>query len=257
MKGTLNIAWKDLRGLLFNPIFFVVGGCCTAIWGYSFLTGLKRFVNQTRMMMMMGRGQEGGADLHNGLFIQHISLVNLILLLAVPALTMRLIAEEKKLRTYDLLLTSPVTATQIVCGKLLAGIGAAWILILLSFMYPASMAFFTEFDWGLLVSSYVGLLFLVAGYVAIGIFCSSLTESVVLAVVAALIFNVGLWFLGTGTDIAEGTVATAVFEHLSIGNHLIGFVKGNIRVSAMIFFLSIVALYGFLTQRVVESSRWR
>ncbi len=256
MRGFLTIGWKDLKGILFNPIFFVVGGCCTTVWGFSFWTGLRRFIGSMQMAAMMGQGR-GGMDIHGGFFVQHISLVNLILLLAVPALTMRLIAEEKKLRTYDLLLTSPVTATQIVAGKLFAGIGAAFALVALSFLYPVSMAFFTDFDWGPLISSYLGLLFLAAGYVAIGIFCSSLTESVVLAVVAALILNVGLWFLGTGTDIVEGTFSTALFEHLSIGTHLVGFVKGTVRVSSIVFFVSLVALYGFLTQRVIESSRWR
>lgn len=256
MRGIITVFWKDLKGILFNPIFFMVGGCCTAVWGYSFLTGLNRFVTSMRMSAMMGRGQPP-PDIHNGFFIQHISLVNLILLLAVPALTMRLIAEEKKLRTYDLLLTSPISATQIVIGKLAAGIGAAWALIALSFLYPAVMYFFTEFDWGPLLSSYLGILLLVAGYVSIGLFCSSFTESVVLAVIAALIFNVALWFLGTGTDIAENPTATAIFEHLSIGTHLVGFIKGSIRLSGIVFFMSIISLYTFLTQRVVESSRWR
>jgi ABC-2 type transport system permease protein len=209
------------------------------------------------MSMMQGRGENAGASLHFEVFAKHISLVNFIMILATAALTMRLLAEEKKNRTYDLLMTSPVNATQIVLGKLLAGIGAAWALVFVSALYPISLRAFAAFDWGPLFAAYLGLLLVTASYVAVGLFASSLTESAVLAVVMSLIFSVAIWFVGAGAEASDNHVISKIFEHLSVGTHFVAFIRGGIGTASLVFFASLVFLCAFLTQRVVESSRWR
>lgn len=257
MRGICAIAGKDLRSVFFSPLFYVIGGLCTVVWSILYIIGIQEFAAKSQMNMMQTHGEGQGLNLHYEVFARHISLVNFIMILAVAALTMRLFAEEKKQRTFDLLLTSPVTATQIVLGKFLAGMLAAWALIGISFLYPASIGFFAEFDWGPLASSYIGLMLLTAAYVAVGMFASSLTESAVLAVVMSLIFSVGIWFVGAGTDVMDNPIWVAVFEHLSVGQHFVNFIRGGISTASMVFFLSVIFLYCFLTQRVVESSRWR
>ncbi len=260
-NGTIAVAGKDLRSLFFSPLFYVIAALCSAIWSVMYLIGLQQFEANTRMMMfqqMQRGGQgEGGPNIHYEVFARHISLTNFIMILAVAALTMRLFAEEKKQRTMDLLMTSPLTATQIVGGKFLAGLLAAWALIAISFLYPASVGFVAEFDWGPLLSSYLGLLLLTAGYVAVGAFASSLTESAVLAVVMSLIFSVSIWFVGAGSEVAENAFWRSVFEHLSVGTHFVSFLKGSVGIASTVYFLSLAFLCCFLTQRVVESSRWR
>lgn len=255
MRGILTLARKDFRSLVTTPLFFVVAGLCTTVWTGMYIRVLKMFADLSRRFAMQRGGE--GLNLHFEVFVKHISLVNFFLIIAVPALTMRLFAEEKRMNTYDLLLTSPVSATQLVLGKFLAGLGATWALVLISFIYPLSTLYVGDIQWGTLLSSYLGVLALSGGYVAVGIFASSLTPSVMLAVIMALIFNVGLWFLGAGVDISDSTTVTALFEHMSVGTHFLDFIKGNIKISGVVFFLSIMALYAFLTQRVVESSRWR
>lgn len=260
MRGILAIAGKDLRSIFFSPLFWVIGGLCSLVWSLLYIIRVQQFAQssfQAQMQMAMQGQAEGGPNIHFEVFAAHISLVNFIMILAVAALTMRSFAEEKKQRTFDLLLTSPVTATQIVVGKFLGSLGAAWALVFISFCYPLATAPMATVDWGPLLASYIGLLLLVASYVALGLFSSSLTESSVLAVVMSLIFSVGIWFVGAGSEVLDSPTWVAIFEHLSVGTHFVNFVKGGVSLASTVFFLSVIFLYCFLTQRVVESNRWR
>ena len=153
MRGAFVIAGKDLRNLFFSPLFFILSGLCTVAWTFLFMFSVSDFASQAQgVMRQMGPEGEAGPNLHFMVFARHISLVNLLMIFAVAALSMRLFTEEKKNRTYDLLLTAPVTATEITIGKLIAGVLGAWGLLALSALYPLSLAFFADIQWGPLVS---------------------------------------------------------------------------------------------------------
>jgi ABC-2 type transport system permease protein len=255
VKKILVIAGKDLRNLFASPLFYLIAGLCAMAWTLVYFLGLQEFANAAQMNRLQGGAEQ--ASLHFVVFRMYGSLVNLFMIFAVSSMSMRMFTEEKKNQTMALLLTSPVTATQITLGKLLGGIVAAWALVGISFLYPLSLGAFTQLEWGPLLCAYLGLLLITGCYVAIGMFASSLTESTVLAVVMALIFNVMLWFVGALSQSSDNPVVTKVFEHLNVGAHFAGFLNGSINVGALAFFLSVILLMTFLTQRVVESNRWR
>jgi ABC-2 type transport system permease protein len=257
MNGAWVIAEREFKSLLKGPTFFLIAGVSTCIWSFYFLRNLFDFANRSLAAAVQMGGQGGGQPIHYGVFIQHISLVNLVLLFVIPCLTMRMLSEEKKMRTYDLLLTAPITATDISFGKFLAGFALAGLLVLISAIYPLATGLYTSIEYSPLFLSYLGLLLMTATYVAIGLFASSMTESPLLAVVLGVIFNLVLWFLGAGADMTDSPTITAVMEHLAIGKHLFEFLKGSLRMSSFIFFASCIFVFCFLTQRVVESSRWR
>ena len=94
-------------------------------------------------------------------------------------------------------------------------------------------------------------------YVAVGVFCSSLTDSVIIAGITSIIFSLMLWFVAWGSSMAESPFAQAVLNHMAVTHHFGNLAKGSIEFSGILFHLSVVALYCFLTQRVVESHRWR
>ena len=256
MRAVMTIAQKDLRTLFKSPLFYVIAGFCSVIWSLLYGISLADFAGRSAMAMMRG-GENGGANVYYEVFMRHVSLVNFIMILATAALTMRLLSEEKRSRTYDLLLTSPITAPQIVAGKLLAGIGAAWALVAISMIYPLSLRFFVKFEWGTLLSAYFGLLLVVAVYVSLGLFASALTESPMLAVVMSLIFSVAIWFVGAGAEASDNQIFSKIFEHISVGTHFMAFLKGGFGVASLTFFATLILLCAFLTERVVESSRWR
>lgn len=256
MSRALTIAGKDFRSLVMSPMFLFIAGSSALLLSYSFLRNLIQFSEQSAMSAMQFGG-EGGMNITMTVFMSHISITNLLFVFVVPALTMRLLSEEKKMRTYDLLLTAPVTAGDIALGKFLAGIGAAGVLILISLAYPLGTRLFSDFAVAPLLSAYAGLTLVTAAYVAVGVFSSSLTESVMLSVVMGLIFNLALWFVAQGSDFVDNSTWVAFMEHLSVGQHFANFVRGTPKLSSLVFLLSCSGFYVFLTQRVVESSRWR
>ncbi len=255
MKKILVIAGKDLRNLFASPLFYIIAGLCAVVWTGVYFLGIQEFAHASKMSAAQGGAET--ASLHFVVFRTHGSLVNLFLIFAISSMSMRMFTEEKKNQTMALLLTSPVSATQITLGKLLAGLVAAWALVAISFLYPASLRVFTEIQWGPLLVAYMGLMLITGCYVAIGMFASSLTESTVLAVVMALIFNIMLWFIGALAQSTDNPTATKIFGHLNVGTHFVGFLNGAISIASITFFVSVIVLMTFLTQRVVESNRWR
>lgn len=255
MRAILTLAGKDLKNLLSSPLFFIIAGLCTVLWSYSYMRNLLEFAEQSKMYMQPG--MDSGMNIQRGVFLAHISQINLLFVFVVPALTMRLLAEEKRLHTYDLLLTSPISAAQIAIGKFLAGLGTVAALTLISFLYPLFTRLVAEYPFAPLLSAYLGVLLVSAAYVAVGLFASSLTESIVLSVIMALIFNILLWFISQGSGGISNPMISAVLEYLSLGQHFLNFILGVIKLKSVVFMLSLIGLFVFLTQRVIESSRWR
>jgi ABC-2 type transport system permease protein len=256
MKNIMTIAIKEFRGYISGSGFYFITGLFTTLMSFIYFMILKSFMERSNQMMAM-MGKTDGANMHREIFVSHISTVNLILLFLIPFLTVRLLAEEKKLRTFDLLLTSPITATDIVLGKYFAVLAASWFLIFISFLYPAVTALFTHVQWGPLLAAYAGMMLLAAVYASIGLFASSLTDNMILAGFISIILSLGLWFLGSLQMVVEGPTATAIANHISVANHFGQMLQGSVQIVAIVFFLSLAFLNVFLTQRVVESARWR
>lgn len=256
MNKIFLIAKRDFKQIVTSPLFFLVAAMATIIWSITYLGALRQFASQGLMASMQGGGPHK-QSLFESVFVQHLSIVNLVMIFTLPALTMRLIAEEKKSRSYDLLLTSPISSTQIAVGKYLAGFLACMVLVAISFIYPAGTALIATFSWKTLFALYLGLTLVCALYVASGLFASSLTESAMLAVFMGVVFNLLVWFvgqMGMGSDIQW---LANVTEYMSVGQHLMGFVRGTVRTSSLVFFITAICFFIFLSQRVVESARWR
>jgi ABC-2 type transport system permease protein len=255
MRGILTLAGKDLRNLVKSPMLYVIAGLCSMLWSYSYMRMLFAFAERSRLYAQPG--MEAGMNLQRDVFLPHISQINLLFVFVVPALTMRLLAEEKRLRTYDLLLTSPISASQVAIGKFLAGLGTVSVLTAISFLYPLLTRLVAEYPMGPLLAAYFGVVMVSGAYVAVGLFASSLTESVVLSVVMGLIFNILLWFISQGSGDVGNPIVAGVLDYLSLGQHFLNFIMGAVKLSSVVYLASLIGLFVFLTQRVVESSRWR
>jgi ABC-2 type transport system permease protein len=157
----------------------------------------------------------------------------------------------------DLLLTSPITSFDIVLGKLCATLFLVFSLLAISFLYPVSLSISAALDWPLMISSYAGL-FLVAGvYVSIGLFSSSISTSVIVSYVIAVVLNLFCIFIVWSSQTSENPTVREIVNHISISKHLTDFIQGSIQITGIVFLLSMVAFFVFLTQRVIESARWR
>jgi ABC-2 type transport system permease protein len=257
MSGTLTIFKKEIKGFIFAPTFWVISFLLSVVFSWVYPIQLDVFAKLLMNYVMQQGVSANQLNIHFGLFLRLIPILNLLLILVIPALTMKLFAEEKKMRTFDLLLTSPVTSVEIVMGKFLASLGAVLGLILVAFAYPLATAAIAHINWGPLFIAFFGIFLTGAVYAAMDLFCSSLTENSLIAYAASVILNISIWFIGIGAEVVDSEGARKIFEHVSLATHLSSLMEGTIRTNGLIFFISIIVLFCFLAERVVESSRWR
>lgn len=257
MSGSLIILKKELKGFFFNPTYWIICFLVSLVFSWIYPLQLWGFAQLLLNYVAQQGIPANQLNIHYGVFLRQLSYLNLILIFVVPALTMKLFAEEKKLRTFDLLLTSPVTSTQIVVGKYIAALGAVGGIVLLALSYPMATAALAKLNWGPLLVAFLGIFIVGAVYAAMNLFCSALTENSLVAYVMSVILNVSIWFIGIGAEVVDSEVARKIFEHVSLSTHLSSLVEGTIRTNGLVFFGSLIVLFCFLAERVVESSRWR
>ena len=253
-KQTALVAGKDFQTLVLSPLFLVWTGLSFIILSYVFPRALFRFAS-SYAMPAFGKNP-GQGNIHFHVFFEHISYLNLILLIAIPALAMKLLAEEKKNRTFDLLMTSPLSSLQMVVGKYLSLLMISILFLSLSLIYPLSTGFFTDISIGPLFSAYLGLFLLAAVYSSTGLFASSLSHSLFLSAFTGVILNIGLWFLSQGHD-SPNAIISHIMDYLSLPQHLTHFMTGSLVINSFVFFFCLIVFFLFLVFKSVEITRWR
>jgi ABC-2 type transport system permease protein len=237
MKNTFIIARKELRSYFTSPMAYIIMAIFLAGTGFFFSSSLATY-NETSLRGFLG----------NPYYI-------VILLLLIAVLTMRLLAEEKKLGTIELLLTAPVRDSEIIFGKFLGSLGIIVLMLVLTFYYPVLLIVFGDPDFGPIASGYLGLFLLTCATLAIGIFASSLTSNQIVAAVVGGAILLVLWFLGSVTTYLPQALGNVV-GYISLSNYFSSFIIGVIDTRGVIYYLSVTALFLFLAIRTVEHSRW-
>mgnify|MGYP002570360888 CR=1 FL=1 len=194
----------------------------------------------------------GSADL-SGVFG---GLFTIVLLLVLPVLTMRLLSDDKRQRTDQALLTAPVSLTGIALGKFLAALLLFAIGISITLVFAVIIAFQVTPDWLVIVGNYVGLLLLGGMVIAIGLFISSLTVSQIIAAIGTFIISVLLMYMDSLASVVSNEVLSTAIQWFSFNDRYSTFTQGMFSISSVIFFISVVAVFVFLTARKVESRRW-
>jgi len=235
VRNTTAIASKEFKSYLASPMAYIVTGIFLVLTGFFFS------VSPTTYMETSISG-----------FLQAGSL---LLLLLAAVLTMRLIAEERKLGSIELLLTAPVRDSEVILGKFLGSLGILTAMLVLTLYYPMLLVLFGDPDWGPIGTGYLGLFLLGSASLAVGIFASSLTSNQLVAAMVTGGILFALWFIG----MAAGFLPEALGEvvgYFSLANHFPDFMKGIIDTRGIIYYLSITALFLFLAIRSLENSRW-
>ena len=174
----------------------------------------------------------------------------------IPILTMKLFSDEKKQKTDQLLLTSPVSLSGLVYGKFFATFFVYAIGVSLTVLFALILAAFGEIDWMVMIGNYLGLLLLGAAMIAIGEMISSLTESQIISVILSLIVTVILLLLDSVVSIFSIPLLSDIIAAISITQRYNDFVNGILDISNVIFFVSIVVVLNFITVRILERRRW-
>jgi ABC-2 type transport system permease protein len=254
MKKTLVIAIKEYKGFFTGLTAYIVGGLMVGILGYMFSVILVTFSQQT-FMQQQRSGQ--GLNLTEFMVGPHFGNINVILLFFVPPVMMRLMSDEYRNRTMDLLMTSPITATNIVVGKFLAGVMFVWTILGVIAIHPLVVSLFAKLDKGPFITAYIGIMLCAAVYVAVCLFTSSLSENPVIGAVMGFIFCLFLWIIGWSAHGVENEMFRNVLNNLSVTTHFRDFTLGIINTQGVIYYLSLIFFFCFLSQRVIESARWR
>lgn len=184
------------------------------------------------------------------------SSMQTIVMFLVPILTMRLFSEDKRQKTEQLLLTAPVGLTGIIFGKLLAAFAVFTLGFSATFVYALVLEGFGSFEWTIYFSNLIGMLLLGLALISIGAFVSSLTENQVVAAIGGFAVTLLLVFVDTLASVFTTGFISTILKNLSVYTRYNDFSLGVINFSDIIFFLSVSAIFVFLTVRVFEKKRW-
>jgi ABC-2 type transport system permease protein len=254
MSQLWNLVRKDLKSFFFHPLFYMIAFVCTLFWTPIYIFTFGMYLSQ--LLTVMGVDGEF-LSFQERVVTEFVSLINFMLLLVVNSITMRLLSEEKKNHTFELLLTSPLRSWQIVVAKYISGVVIMSALVLIAFLYPLTTSFLGRVEWGAVLCAYLGLLLLGSVYVAVGLLASSLTRSVLISFILALILNLSLWFLGAGDEIVENPSWHLFFQSINLEPIFKDFTHGVLRLPGIVYLLSLSLFSLIATERVVESSRWQ
>ena len=237
MRTAQAIAWKEIQIYFSSPTAYIVGMMFLAITGFFFARHLNDAFPEATLS-----GFYDGATI--------------IMILLAPVLTMRLMAEEQKLGTIELLLTSPVRDWEVVVGKYLASFTFMAATLAMTLYYTILLFVYASPDPGPIYSGYLGLILYGGAALSVGLFCSNLTSNQIVAAVVAMGILLLLFFADLASENIGGTASTIIGE-LSIRSHFDDFDRGVIDTKHIIYYLSVIAFFLFMSTRVLESRRWR
>jgi ABC-2 type transport system permease protein len=236
---------KELRTYYGGSLVYLVTGAFLAYTGYYFHSDLTYFVT-------FGFGVNIMENFWQLLFMD----IRLVLIFAVPLLTMRLFAEERRLGTLELLLTYPLRDGAVVAAKLGACVVVIAGLLAATLVYPWLLYRIQPFDWTPLVAGYTGLMLLATSCAAYGVFVSSMTDSQVLAGFLTSMPLLLLWLL-SWNEAASASASLALVRAVSMFNHFQPFSVGIIDARDVFYFGCAIGLCVWSTLRVLEARQWR
>lgn len=251
MSSIFLIARKDLRSYFTSTLAYVILAAFLFIVGFMFFNFFSYFLTAAQgfnALAAAGPKQTLSESVLRPLF----GNVNVLLLFVAPFLTMRLLAEERRDHTVELLVTAPVRSWQIVVGKFLAGMLMQLVLVTATLVYPLILQVAASPDWGVVLCSYFGLLLICATYSAIGLFWSSCTENQVVAAILTFGTAIFFWLINWSAHRA-GPIWSDVLNHLSLIGHYTNFSLGVVETSDVVYYLSFTGFALLLTNLSVEA----
>jgi gliding motility-associated transport system permease protein len=253
-RNISTIAGKELRSYFASPVAWVMMGFFALIFGYFYISYLEWFVRQS-MSGDMGGGMQP-MNVNDRMIRPLFSNASVIVLFLLPMITMRTYSEEKRSGTIELLLTSPVTDVEIICGKFLGTFGLYLALLGTTLLYIGVLFVYGNPEWKPLVAGYLGLALMGGTFVSIGLFISSTTKNQMVAGAATFVVLLLFWIINWMAESA-GPTTSAILSYLSITEHFDDFARGIIDTKHVIFYLSFISFGLFLTLKSVDTERWR
>lgn len=235
MRNSFAMLKKELKSYFASPIAYVVIAMFLAVIGYFFSVYLFNS-NEASLSFMF------------------FSTTNVLLLVA-PLITMRLLAEEQRLGTMELLLTAPMRDWEMVIGKWLAAFVVLIVMVALTAYSVVVIFVFGNPDPGPILTGYIGVILLGAALLSIGLFASALTQNQLVAAVVALGMSLLLWSINVLAKYL-GAPWREIVNYIAFSQHFLAFTRGTLQARDILYYLSVTAVFLFFATRVVEKRRW-
>lgn len=230
------IAKKELKSYFLSPIGYVFICAILFLFGYYYYQVLR--IQSSSYI----------ASVYSTMFIW--------CMMVLPIITMRTFSEEMRNRTDQGLLTAPIGVGAIVMGKFLAAFAVFAIAMAGSLIPVVIISFFSALSWPTIIGTVIGSLLYGAGMISIGVFISSLTQSQIVAAIATFGTSIFLLVINQMTGLVQNQFVSNLLNWVSFDARYQPFTKGIFNISSIVFFLSVVAVFTFLTARKLESKRW-
>lgn len=243
----LTIARRELRGLFLSPLAWTILAVVVVILAYMFFTQIELFMElQPRLAAMPA--PPGITEIIVAPVFGNAAIV---LLLVVPLLTMRLLSDERRNQTLSLLLSAPISMSDIILGKFFGIVAFLLVLVLLIVLMPLSLLLGGTLDFGVLASCCLGLTLLVSAFAALGLYMSSLTAQPTIAAISSFGVLLLLWILDWSGDAGGGSV----LSYLSLISHYQALLKGIFNSADVIYYLLFSATFLILSVRRLDAER--
>ncbi len=250
MNSLLRVARREFAAYWTSPTAYVVVTVFLVLSGFFFFGQLAQFVN------LSTRAGGQGVDVNQQVIRPYLYSVSVMVLFLLPLLTMRLIAEERRQGTLEILLTTPARDASVVTGKYLAALALYLVMLVGPVLHVAILFVFGAPEWGPVWTGFLGLLLTGSAYLALGLFLSGLTQNQVVAAAASFALFLMLWllhWLGTATSGA----LSQVLNTLSFAGHFDNFGRGMLDSADVIFFLSLTVTGAYAAVQAVTATRWK
>lgn len=243
------IAVREFISLFLSPLAWSLLGVMQLILAWIFLNQVDAFV-QLQPKLASIPDVPGVTEL---VAVPLLSSAASLLMLFIPLLSMRLLSEEYRSGSFSLLLSAPVSMTQIVLGKYFGLLGFLGLALLLVLLMPLSLAFGTGLDWGHLAAAFLGLVLMTSAFAAIGLYISSLSQQPAVAAMGSYGVLLFLWIIGLAADANAET--GQIFQWLSLQQHFQALQRGLVRTEDIIWYLLVILGFVLLCIRVLDTRR--
>ena len=246
MKGILANLVREFRAYFFSPLAYIVAALVLLINGVVFWL-IVSYLNDPRAAI--------GAPLQ--LFFGQTFFFWLVIVFVAAVLTMRLLSEERRSGTIEVLMTAPVTEEQVVLGKYLAALGFYIFLWMPTLAYPSVLAYYSEVDWGPVAAGYLGVFGVGALFLSVGLLASALTRSQLVAAILTFALLIPLFTFGLLENLFNDATVKQAFSYLNLWQHMEEFSKGIVDTRHLVYYLSATVLFIFLSAKALEAKKWR
>lgn len=235
---------KEIKDAFLSPLIYVLAGLFCFMMGWLFFNYLIQAKQLTTRNMT------------DAVITPIFGNINFIFIFISPLLTMRSFAEEKKQATLDLLLRSELSELQIVLGKFLSNVVLVLFMISFTLIFPIILALSGYSDWGVVSSAYIGVLLSIFSYLAVGLFCSSLTDNQIVASLLTFCILLGSMLMVITVNASNNYLLSLIVQYTTVPFHYEGFIKGLLRSYSFVFFASQMGFFFLLTVKSLQSRKW-